>query len=252
MNKTRIAVCDDDQKDLLTFSDHILHYCQDREIDIEMKCFSNAQELLDLIMNFDIIFMDIYLKDANGLKMIEHVRGKISGTPVVFITSSRDFAIDAFRVNALHYLVKPVSGSELDAALDRCFLMIQTPNLQGAIEREASKTLTVKLIRNPVPAVLRMHDIQYIEVFRKISVLHTKKSEFETYASLNSIYEQLDNSFLRVQRSFIINMNAIEALTGEYVILNGGTQIPVSRKKRISIKKQYQDFLFRKARGVQL
>lgn len=248
MNRKRIAVCDDNQNDLLIFSNYILQYCQRQEIDIDLKCFPGAQELLETIAEFDIIFMDIYLKDANGLEIIGQVRGTMSHTPVVFLTSSREFAIEAFRVNALHYLVKPVSQSDLEAALARCFTMIQTT---GA-ETDETKILTIKIINNPIPAVIRMHDIQYIEVFRKISVLHTKKSSFETYASLNSIYEQLDHTFLRVQRSFIINMNAIEALTAEYVILNGGIQIPVSRKNRVFMKEQYQNFLFRKARGEQL
>lgn len=252
MDRKKIALCDDDQKDLLAFSDQILHYCREREIDVDLNCFLSAQELLDGITGFDIIFMDIYLKDANGLKMIEQMRRKIPDTPVVFLTSSREFAIDAFRVNALHYLVKPLSQAELETALERCFAMIRAADPHSRIETERAKTLTVKIIKDPIPAVIRMQDIQYIEVFRKISVIHTKKSEFETYASLNSIYEQLDDSFLRVQRSFIINMEAIEALTGESVMLNGGVQIPVSRKNRVSIKQQYQDFLFRKARGAQL
>lgn len=248
MDRKRIAICDDDQRDLSEFSSHILHYCREREIDIDLKCFHGAQELLETITRFDIIFIDIYLKDANGLKIIEQVRQKISDTLVVFITSSREFAVDAFRVNALHYLVKPLSPSDLEGALERCFAMLQAPGLTAG----GPKTLTVKIIKEPIPAVIRMHDLLYIEVFRKISVLHTKKSEFETYASLNSIYEQLDDSFLRVQRSFIINMNAIEALTGEYVLLTGGVHIPVSRKNRVSIKQQYQDFLFHKARGGQI
>lgn len=252
MDRKRIAICDDDQRDLLVFSDHILHYCQERKIDVDLDCFLDAQELLDRITGFDIIFMDIYLKDINGLKMIEQVRQKIPNTPVVFITSSREFAIDAFRINALHYLVKPLSRTDLEAALERCFAIIQAADQNGHIETQRAKILTIKIIKDPIPAVIRMHDIQYIEVFRKVSVLHTKKSEFETYASLNSIYEQLDDSFLRVQRSFIINMNAIEALSGESVMLNGGIQIPISRKNRASIKQQYQDFLFRKARGAQL
>lgn len=250
MDRKRIAVCDDDQKDLLVFSEHIRQYCREREIDVDLECFLSAQKLLDRIAEFDIIFMDIYLKDANGLKMIEQVRRKIPDTPVVFITSSREFAIDAFRVNALHYLVKPLSRTDLETALKRCFAMIQAADLHNCTETDKAKTLTVKIIKNPIPAVIQMQDIQYIEVFRKVSVLHTKRSEFETYASLNSIYEQLDDSFLRVQRSFIINMDAIQALTGEYIMLDGGVQIPVSRKNRAAIKQQYQDFLFHKARGV--
>lgn len=252
MDKKKIAVCDDDPKDLSEFSNHILMLCRERKIDVELKCFSNAQELLEVITEFDIIFMDIYLKDGNGLEMIQQVRRKISHTLVVFITSSREFAIEAFQVNALHYLVKPLSLPDLESALERCFAMIQATEPHSLAAAEEAKTLTVKIIKNPIPAVIRMHDIQYIEVFRKVSVLHTKKSRFETYASLNSIYEQLDHSFLRVQRSFIINMNAIEALAGEFIMLNGGTRIPVSRKNRVSIKQQYQDFLFHKARGVQL
>lgn len=250
MDRKKIAVCDDDQKDLLAFSDHIRRSCREREIDVDLECFFSAQELLDRIAEFDIIFMDIYLRDANGLEMIQQVRRKIPDVPVVFITSSRDFAIDAFRVNALHYLVKPLSRTDLETALERCFAMLQAADLHSRAETALSRTLTVKIIKNPIPAVIRMQDIQYIEVFRKVSVLHTKRSEFETYASLNSIYEQLDDSFLRVQRSFIINMDAIEALTGEYIMLDGGAQIPVSRKNRAAIKQQYQDFLFHKARGA--
>ena len=79
-------------------------------------------------------------------------------------------------------------------------------------------------------------------------MIHTAKRSFQTYMTLNSIFELLDDSFMKAQRSFIVNMHAIESFYFDHIVLTDGKDIVLSRKNRSDLKKQYQDFLFHAAR----
>ncbi len=83
----------------------------------------------------------------------------------------------------------------------------------------------------------------------KLCLIHTEKNEFRTYTSLDALFEQLDDSFLRLQRSYVVNMNFIESFLFDRVILKNNMEIMLSRSNRSEMKKQYQSFLFQMARG---
>lgn len=96
---------------------------------------------------------------------------------------------------------------------------------------------------------LPVHQILYIEVFNKVCLVHTKKNTFHTYSSLDSLFELLDShTFMRAQRSYIVNMNNIESFYFDHIVLSNGKEIMLSRNTRSELKKQYQQFLFRLAR----
>ena len=77
------------------------------------------------------------------------------------------------------------------------------------------------------------------------------KSDFRTYTSLDALFEQLDDAFLRAQRSYVVNMRFVESFLFDRVILAGGTEIMLSRSNRTELKRQYQSFLFRLARRAE-
>lgn len=80
--------------------------------------------------------------------------------------------------------------------------------------------------------------------------MHTQDRSFQTYTSLNALFTLLDEDlFLRVQKSFVVNMAFIDSFFYDHIVLKDGTEISISRNKRTELKKQYQDFLFRFVRG---
>ncbi len=230
-----IALCDDEKDSLLMLQNIVRSFCDARGLDTGIDLFTSGEDFLSSEQKYDVVFMDIYLSGINGLDAAEQYgrQGEI-----VFTTTSLDHAVKAFGLNAAHYLVKPLTAEDVAEAMERCLARL------GNI---LQKTITVKTNRGTVS--VQMRQIQFIEVFNKICLLHTEKNEFRTYTSLDALFEHLDSSFLRLQRSYAVNMNFIESFLFDRVLLKNGMEIMLSRSNRSELKKQYQKFLFQLARG---
>lgn len=176
----------------------------------------------------------------NGISGMEAARdaGLTGQSRFIFTTSSREHALEAFSLNAAHYLLKPLTKDAVREALRRC---LPRP------EENFPKLLEVKTGPGIVPVPI--DNIIYIEVFNKICTIHTEKNSFQTYTSLDALSELLDgDSFMRAQRSYLVNMKYIESFYFDHIVLQGGKEIVLSRNNRAELKNQYQQFLFHLAR----
>lgn len=182
--------------------------------------------------------MDIYLDGINGMEAAQKISGTVQSR-FVFTTATREFAPEAFSLNAAHYLLKPLTMDAVREALRRC--------LPETAEKSDTKTLEIKTRQGNVP--VPMDKITYIEVFNKVCVIHTVERFLQTYTSLDALFQLLDDSlFIRAQRSFIVNMKYIETFFFDHIVLQDGKEIMLSRNKRAELKNQYQQFLFHLAR----
>lgn len=216
-------------------SAEVLKDIQSLNLEISITCFSDLSSLMDSPIGFQIIFIYISSKDkdTSSLDPIEDLRCRMPSVSLVFLSDTRYFALDAFRFHAAHYLISPFSQTDLMSALTRCFL---EQNIRS------ERMLKIKPVKNPVPAFVPLSDISYIEIIRKIVILHTENREFHTYSTLSSISRQLDERFFQVHKSFIINMEYISSLDANDVILKDGNHIPLSRMHKTALKERYQYF----------
>lgn len=181
--------------------------------------------------------MDIYLGGINGVEAARNISQTGRGR-FIFTTASREHALEAFALNAVHYLLKPLTKNAVREALGRCL---------PKHEDEHPNFLEIKTRQGVVP--IPMDNIVYIEVLNKICTVHTEKNSFQTYISLDALSELLDGtSFIRAQRSFIVNMKYIESFYFDHIVMQGGKEIVLSRSSRAELKNQYQQFLFHLAR----
>lgn len=232
-----IAICDDNPDDSAVLNDLVLDFCSDRQLDVRIDLYSSGEELLAacLTVPYSILFMDIYMAGINGIDTIRQLDSRSSS--VIFTSTSREHAIEAFGVNATHYLLKPLTASGIQEAMTRCLHTL------GGL---SDKQIRVKCSQGDLS--IPMNGILYIEVFNKVSVIHTRTRTFQTYMTLNALYELLDESFMKAQRSFVVNMYTIESFSFDHITLKDGKEIVLSRQNRQTLKKQYQDFLFQAAR----
>ena len=173
----------------------------------------------------------------NGMDAVRTLP-RSGGPAVVFTTTSREHAIEAFSLKAVHYLLKPLTRDGVKEALDRCLV---------SCSKNEEKFLMVKNNQGTIP--VPTGNIIYIEVFNKISTIHTIRNDIQTYTSLDALFEYLDtNCFMKAQRSYIVNMKFIQTFYFDRLTLHNGIEIILSRKHRSVLKKQYQDYLFRLAR----
>lgn len=235
----KIAVCEDNPEDYKILEKMIHAFLEHHNIKAEIASFSCGEDFLTAHtdMHYDIVFMDIYLTGSTGIETAA-VACSLSPVQTIFTTTSQEHAIEAFSLNAAHYLVKPLSLEAVADAMERCLLRMGI---------RYSEHLDIKTSQGMVS--IPTDNIVYIEVFNKVCLIHTEKNSFQTYSSLEAIFELLDsNTFLRAQRSFIVNMNFIESFYFDHIVLSNGKDIVLSRNNRTELKDQYQQFLFRLAR----
>ena len=109
----KIAVCDDDRQVLLSVLSQLASYQEQRQTELSSQGFENAVDLLASIehQNYDLLFLDVLMPGLNGLQAAREIRQKNDRIKIVFLTSSPEYAVESYSVQATNYLLKPASSS---------------------------------------------------------------------------------------------------------------------------------------------
>jgi DNA-binding LytR/AlgR family response regulator len=191
----------------------------------------------------DLIFMDIEIADGNSFEIFKHIKIDV---PIIFTTAYNQYAIDAFKVNSVDYLLKPIKQNELEIALQK-FEKYHTKVIQKLGELFTSpykQQVVLKLGQKIIP--LHIDEIAYIYSRDKMTYYcNTKGQVFPTYTSLDKVQEELDPIiFFRLNRQFIAHKKAIasiKTLDKSKLLINltptAIDEIIVSTEKSASFKK---------------
>ena len=176
----------------------------------------------------DLIFLDINMPMLNGIEFAGVIP---SQTRIIFITAYEQYAFQGFKVNALDYLLKPVSYAEFMKSIGKA---IEWKRMKMAIDncnRVQAEMITVKADYRLVQ--MKLSHIKYIEVQKdKVIFFRSEGEPVSSLMSLKELEEYLpEENFMRVHRSFIVNMNQIEIVERGRIIF-GKTYIPISDAKR--------------------
>lgn len=228
-----IAICEDNNEDLA--------YLRSLLCRTKMLCdfteYASAEPLLSDLKNrrktFDIFLLDILLPGQNGVETARRIRELNEKAVLIFLTSSEDFYREAFDLYAFHYLLKPVSLSDLTEVLTNAAGHISAPEEILRITSRGQDTL------------LRHADIAYIDSSGHTLCFHMQDGrEHTVYGRLDEIQAQLASGlFVRCHKSFIINLIHVDRLTREGFHI-GNTLIPISRTRAQSAKDSYRRRLF--------
>jgi two-component system LytT family response regulator len=192
----------------------------------------------------DLVFLDVQTPELDGFGVVKEIR-PAAMPPVVFVTAHDKFAIQAFEINAVDYLLKPVTATRFTKTLER----VKT-RLGEAAQGEPSRQILslLETIASPQRHLKRLavrsagktvfvevEDIDWIEAAEKYVQLHLERATHLLHVTMNTLEKSLDpETFLRVHRSTIVNVRRIKelepALHGEYVItLAGGVRLQSGR-----------------------
>lgn len=191
-----------------------------KEIDVIGEA-SNAIEALKLIedSDIDLMFLDIKMPQITGIELASILMDKKKAPKIIFVTAYDEYALKAFEVNAIDYLLKPIDEKQLERSmknkvLNNLDLQKETNNLQELInylgkDKEQIEKITVYHNNRMVP--LDYKEIIYITVKDKETYIYTKDNEYLVSYTLNKLMDKLDkNNFFRSHKSFIVNLNYIE------------------------------------------
>lgn len=235
----RIAIVDDiasDRKELHNRLSAILFRCS---LDAEIFEYADGETFLSAAENerFKIIFLDIYMNGANGVEVAKKLRIFDQECIIIFTTSSTDYALDGFRVRALHYLVKPYSNEELENLFKEIIARLPTPD----------KYLDVNIVGGSVR--LRFNEIIYASHFKHQIHIHTSDGNTtitrQTFRDFVSNLES-DERFFMCSRGVIINLDYAEDFDGTAFKLKNGDTISVSRDITKSARLAFGDYLFKR------
>ena len=195
-----------------------LLYKVDRAIEIAAVTESVEQTQQWLMQNHaDLIFMDIHLSDGSAFSLFDHIE---VSTPIIFTTAYDQYALDAFKVNSIDYLLKPIKQTDLERALEK-FKRLTASDLNSYISRinqlaekpKYQSRILVTLKDKIIP--LAVEDIACIySTVRKTEIFTTGGKTFIYNKPLDSIIKNLDPTvFFRANKQFIINRNQIADIT---------------------------------------
>jgi len=234
-----IAICDDTIEELEIISSYVSKNIKDLDISFKISSFSEGQDLLEHInlykKNFDVIFLDIYMKFSNGIDIARRIRDFDKECKIIFITSSKDHAIDSYDVSALHYILKPINEEKLSNAIKIAIESLHKENKQVVImNKKGNYRISYK-------------DILYVESKARVVNIYLKSSEvISFYSKLEDFFQSLkDERFLRCHKSFFVNMDYILKIENNCAFMCNNVIIPITSSKIVVIKEEYFNYLLK-------
>lgn len=232
----RIAIVDDIASERELLKTRLEAQLDRLSLDAAVSCFDCGADFLDAAgkERFDLVFLDIYMGDENGVDTAQALRRFDADCLLVFTTTSADHALDGFRVRAFHYLVKPCTDTDLAALFDE--IVRRFPVDDRYIEVNAAGG----------PVRLRFGDILYAEHHQhRIHIYQANGQETVARQTFRDFCAGLsDGRFFSCSRGVIVNMEHAEDFDGMDFLLKNGKRVPVSRNLAKAARMAFSDFLF--------
>lgn len=236
----RIGVCDDRREDIEKLQAYAAWFGEKHpEFPLKADAFTSPYDLLQAIHGgggYDIYLLDIIMPRLNGIDVARKVRERGERSEILFLTTSREYAVEAFVVKASGYLIKPVQKADFEREMLNCIRNL-APN-----ENPAILLKTKEGIRR-----IHIREIVMIESFNhsRICILSDGKT-VETSATLSSLYEQLQKytCFFLPHRAYVVNLEFVNGLTPTELLMVDGRRVPVSRNIYPKLKEAYMRYAF--------
>lgn len=232
----RIAICEDNQMDLQLVCEVIKMQNAVESEPIELDTYTSGEQLLEKMKQtaYDLLILDIYMEKMSGIEIARKVKEMSYDTEMAFLSSSREFGIEAFEVEALHYMLKPVNAVQIKRLLKRYH------------EKRGKLSRYIRLSLGKEQIDIKQTTISKIQSERKgIRIYETSGKNRWFRVTFIAVEEQLAQSnFLKISRGYLVNMDYIKDIKGDLCWLEDGSEILLSRKERAEIRRKYYNFLF--------
>ncbi len=231
----QVAICDD-IPEMTSEIERILESYNPTLFDISI--FFTAERFISSIKNtqYDFFILDIELPSSSGINIAKEIRKQDLNVPIVFLTNFNEYMEDVFQVQTFDYILKPVTKEKLFPVVNKIikYLDLEDNYLSFDYKRIAYN--------------LKLSNIVCFEKQKRIVIIHTTQEDFQAIMSTQELLEKLNDNFVQVHTSYIVNTKFIKEVGTNYIILMGNTisiEIPMSRK----FKLQARDAIIMKMRS---
>ncbi|MBP5564768.1 MAG: response regulator transcription factor [Lachnospiraceae bacterium] len=232
----KIAICDDEMTSLMINRALTEQVLEEEHIEYQITTFEDMYTMMkgvrDDNSDFDLLLSDILAVGMNGIEAAEEIRRLGDKLPIVFISSTAEYALDGYRVNALRYLQKPVQIDKLREALLEAYSNIGKKRTEYLSFQVADKFYKVNY-----------DDIIYLESMGRDTYVVTKTESITVHAKFSDMENKLPSDrFVRCHRSYIINMSEVKDIARYRFLTKGGVEIPISQLQYADVKQAFIDF----------
>jgi len=225
------SVIIEDEKNTLESTQYLIEkYCKDVSVAGTAQGFKEGHELIQATRP-DLIFIDIQLNslEGTGIDLVQMPEAR--DCSVIFISGYKDYAVDAFRLKATDYLLKPIKINQLTEAVARAKKQIEE---RKHAEQAQSNNEVFHIPTHEGVQMIKKADIVHFEADGAYTHVHVanRKEKLTVSVNLGQLESKLNSNFLRVHKSHIINRNHVKGYSrseGLIVKLTSGTEVPVSR-----------------------
>ncbi len=197
---------------------------------LEIEILGSFQSVLEAKLfiensSIDLLFLDISMPIENGFDLLEYF--PVRNFQVIFVTAHEEFAIQALRVGALDYILKPLLKAELRSAIEKVIAFVKP-------EKNIVSTNKLTLNYEGGKSIVDYEEILYLKGFDNLTTIYLTKNRKVTISkTLKHFEEELQTGFFRIHKSFIVNLKFIEKILSKetyFLELIEGTQLPISRR----------------------
>jgi DNA-binding LytR/AlgR family response regulator len=224
----RIAIVEDDKSDADIIASYVERYEQESGTKIHVRTFSDGEDLVaNYSESFDIVLMDVEMFCTDGMTAAREIRKLDSEVVIIFITNMPQYAMEGYKVDALDYVLKPLSYFAFSQRIERSLTRMK---------RRTRQYLPVHL-KGGV-GKLDVSRILYVEV-----LFHTLDGTFRTKNSLKNITSMLNSrAFFRCHKWCLVNLEFVDSVQNNNVTVRGN-QIQVSRSRRKELLDALNDYI---------
>ncbi|NCB29969.1 MAG: response regulator transcription factor [Clostridia bacterium] len=223
----KIAICDDTDCDRDAVGNALHTYVSEEHINCSITAFDSAAKVL-ACSGFDLYFLDIMMPLMDGMCLAQKLRDLYPDCGIVFITSSADYAVCGYNVDAVGYLLKPLRQGQLHSTFRRVFSRYAPQTLELTIHGSQVDT--------PISTIL------FMESQLRNTVIYLKNGDpVFLHQKLEDVWKeaQMHNAFVRCHKSFVVNLDCVLQMENNSFRLIDGTEVPISRSARADSKAAY-------------
>lgn len=234
----KIAVVDDNVEDRMLLASSIRKVSRELNCETELSIHCLGENFLedeDLSL-LDAVFLDIYMGMKNGMEVAKTLRERAYKGFIIFCTTTADFALEGYSVNALGYLVKPFAYDAI------------ATQLRHICKRLGENTRSLRVKDGRQWCKVNISDVLYIEKQGNYVQIHTCGRIYSMRMSLGGIEGELSqyNCFVKCDRGILVNLESINEIRDNTILLKNNSSVPISRSSKPVVKDRYFDFVFEK------
>lgn len=230
-----LVICDDEKtlrNDLRKILETELELCGEEFTITEFDC-GEALVRAPGLRSYDIIFLDIEMKELDGVAAAKEIRKQSASPEIIFVTSYPDFVFQGYEVQALNYILKPYRKDKIISVLHTALDRLGMNEEKYYLAEQRGQTIRLPLSRT-----------KYFSSDRRFVTAVTTEETFTFYGKLSDVEAELPDCFIRIHNRYLVNLKHIQSIQGSKVILSG-EELPVSRSCKQELAVAFAKYMLR-------